>query len=126
MAMLVQLVDGVASTKFPLAKPAFTIGRAPDNDLYIEDALVSGHHAVIEREAGEAPDAPVRHVLRDLDSTNKSFVNNAPVTRQMLKHHDVLRFGLHSFLFVDEAALEIERTKKIKKSWIPGLYYTKD
>lgn len=126
MAMLVQLVDGVGSTKFPLAKPVFTIGRAPDNDLYIEDGLVSGHHAVIEREAGPESDAPDRHVLRDLDSTNRSFVNDVPVTRQPLKHQDVLRFGLHSFLFIDESALDIERTKKIKKSWIPGVYYTKD
>lgn len=121
MPMLMQLTDGVASAKFPLSKPSFTIGRAPGNDLYIEDALVSAAHAVIE-----LVDDGQHYVLRDLGSTNGSFVNDSKVQEHPLAHQDVLRFGLHSFVFVDESALDIEKTKKIKKSWIPGVYYTDD
>jgi len=128
MAMLVQLVDGVASTKFVIAKSPFTIGRAPGNDLYIEDALVSAHHAQIEIEPGAAEGVPTRYRLRDLGSTNCSFLNEAKVDScQELHNQDRLRFGLHNFLFLgDEAGLDVEKTKKIKKSWIPGVYYTKD
>ncbi len=126
MAMLVQLVDGVASNKFVIQRRSVQVGRAPDNDIYIDDPMVSSHHAVIEVEEPQDADLPNTYFIRDLDSTNSTFVNDKKVTRQQLKHEDVVRFGLHSFKFLDEAALDIEKTKKIKKSWIPGVYYTKD
>lgn len=124
--MLVQLIEGVASAKFELAKNEFSIGRSPENDLYIEEAMVSGRHAVIEREEVSGEATPARYWLRDLESTNGTFVNDLRVSRHQLQHHDVIRFGLHSFLFVDDQGQSIERTKRLKKSWIPGVYYTKD
>lgn len=127
MAMLVQLIDGVASTKFEIARGPFTIGRSPQSDLYIEDPLVSARHAQIDIEPPAAAGAPPRYVLRDLGSTNSTFLNDAKVESQELRNQDRLRFGLHEFLFLsDEAGLDVEKTKKIKKSWIPGVYYTKD
>jgi pSer/pThr/pTyr-binding forkhead associated (FHA) protein len=124
--MLVQLIEGVASARFELAGAEFSVGRSPENDLYIEEAMVSGRHAVIQREEAADADSPPRYWLRDLDSTNGTFVNDLRVTRHELSHHDLIRFGLHSFLFVDDPGNDIERTKRLKKSWIPGVYYTKD
>jgi pSer/pThr/pTyr-binding forkhead associated (FHA) protein len=123
MAQLVQLVDGVAASRFELGEGQVTIGRAPDNAIYIEDALVSGRHARIEWVAeGEGG----YWELRDLDSTNGTRVNEVNVMRHRLTHHDLIGLGLHQFLFVDESVPDIETTKKLKKSWIPGVYYTKD
>lgn len=124
--MLVQLIEGVASAKFELKGPVFSVGRSPESNLYIEEPMVSARHAVIEREDSSNDTSTARYWLRDLESTNGTFVNDLRVSRHALQHHDVIRFGLHSFLFVDDDGSSVERTKRLKKSWIPGVYYTKD
>jgi len=123
MAILILMTDGVATHKFALDQAVTTIGRSPQNDIHIDDPLVSGRHAVIERLGADEASG---YQLRDLDSTNGSFVNEQKVATQALRHDDQLRFGLHTFKFVGDQLVDIEKTKKIKKSWIPGVYYTSD
>ena len=120
MAMLILMIDGVATHKFPLDRDVTSVGRSSECDIHIDDPLVSGRHAVIERVDDGA------FQLRDLESTNGSFVNDDKVGTRPLEHDDQLRFGLHSFKFVGDQVVDIAKTKKIKKSWIPGVYYTKD
>ena len=48
MATLVQLKEGVAGIRLRIDQPQFRIGRATDNDISIDDELVSKTHAVIE------------------------------------------------------------------------------
>ena len=38
----------------------------------------------------------------------------------------VYRVGLKSFKFIDEQSASDVKTARIKKSWIPGVYYTED
>jgi hypothetical protein len=38
----------------------------------------------------------------------------------------MIRVGWNTFKFVDEAEGDANKTAKIRKSWIPGVYYTKD
>ena len=121
MARLVQLVDGVAASKFMLDKDIVSIGRGPDNDVEINDLSVSVKHAVVERSMDG--DSVVYHV-RDLQSTNGTFVNEEPVTRRQLHSRDVIRIGWSYFEFVDEQAA-LERTAKIRKTWIPGVFVSK-
>ena len=123
MAFLILMTDGVATHRFSLDQAVTSIGRAADNAIHIDDPLVSGRHAVIERLGEEESDG---YQLRDLGSTNGSFINEEKVATQRLRHDDQLRFGLHSFKFVGDQLIDIEKTRKIKKSWIPGVYYTKD
>ena len=68
-------------------------------------------------------DSVVYHV-RDLQSTNGTFVNEEPVTRRQLHSRDVIRIGWSYFEFVDEQAA-LERTTKIRKTWIPGVFVSK-
>ena len=49
MALIVQLHEGVAINKCPLDKPKLSIGRSPQCDIFIDDAVVSVEHAVIEK-----------------------------------------------------------------------------
>jgi FOG: FHA domain len=63
-----------------------TVGRLADNTLQIEDASVSSHHAELILE-GET------YRLRDLGSTNGTFVNGEATTEAVLKHGDEVRFG---------------------------------
>jgi pSer/pThr/pTyr-binding forkhead associated (FHA) protein len=123
MARIVQLLDGIATAQFEIDKPEILIGRAPESDIYIDDASVSTEHCIIETVA--SGDAPAEYHIRDLGSTNGTYVNIDRVERRRLIHEDVVRVGLKSFKFIDENSAEYVKTAKIKKSWIPGVYYTK-
>jgi pSer/pThr/pTyr-binding forkhead associated (FHA) protein len=96
-----------------------TIGRSADNQLVIDDATVSGHHAVIEK-------TTEGYQIRDLDSTNGVFVNGKRVPSQVIGVNDAIVIGTHDLCFVDNLSEALQKTLKIKKSWIPGVYYTGD
>ena len=124
MAMIVQLHEGVAIKKFELDKPKLRIGRDPDSDVYIDDGVVSTEHAVIESKE-DVQDSPDFYI-KDLGSTNSTFVNCEQITTKKLKHNDIIRVGWNTFKFVEEAKKDPNKTAKIHKSWIPGVYYTKE
>jgi phosphatidylglycerophosphatase A len=53
-------------------------------------------------------------------------VNDEQIKRKRLEHNDLIRIGFVYFKFFDEAKeQELAKTNKIKKSWIPGVFYTK-
>jgi pSer/pThr/pTyr-binding forkhead associated (FHA) protein len=125
MALLIQMIDGVASTRFAIEKPGLYIGRSPENDVYIDDMEVSARHAIVEViERGEAENEQDFY-LKDLDSTNHTYVNDKKIKCHKLSHNDMVRIGLNYFKFVNEHEKNFERTKKIYKSWLPGVYFTK-
>jgi pSer/pThr/pTyr-binding forkhead associated (FHA) protein len=126
MAMVVQLHEGVAIKKFKLDKPLLSIGRDPASDIYIDNTVVSFEHAIIE--VNENPDAGEKfeYYIEDLKSTNSTFVNEEKITRYRLKHNDLIRVGWNSFKFIDETEQDPNKTAKIRKSWIPGVYYTEE
>ncbi len=69
-----------------------TIGRLPDNSVIIDNPAVSGHHARVFSESGAV-------ILEDLNSTNGTFVNGKPTTRQVLRSGDVLLIGKHQIVY---------------------------
>ncbi len=52
-ALHIQTEQG--SRELALTRPTVTLGRAPDNDVVLQDALVSGHHARLDVGPGGAP-----------------------------------------------------------------------
>lgn len=125
MALLIQMENGIAKTKLQIDKPSLRIGRAVENDIYIEDPEVSSEHCIIEMIASDADEGVYEYYIQDMESTNHTFVNDKQVQRQRLNHNDVIRVGWKYFKFVDESQRSHEETRKIHKSWIPGFYYTK-
>jgi len=126
MAMVVQLHEGVAINKFKLDKPILRIGRDPASDIFIDNEVVSTGHAVIEvKDSTESGGAP-EYFIEDLKSTNSTFVNGKKITRRKLQHNDMIRVGWNNFKFLDEAEGDPDKTSKIRKSWIPGVYYTEE
>ena len=126
MAMVVQLHEGVAINKFKLDKPILRIGRDPASDIFIDNEVVSTGHAVIEvKDSTESGGAP-EYFIEDLKSTNSTFVNGEKITRCKLQHNDMIRVGWNNFKFLDEAEGDPDKTSKIRKSWIPGVYYTEE
>lgn len=69
-----------------LDKNSMTLGRSLDNDIVVEDAGVSRHHAQIQRRFG-------KHLLRDLGSSNGTWVNGQPITQCVLRDGDVISLG---------------------------------
>ena len=123
MAMIVQTVEGVVTNKFDIELSALKFGRAADNQVQIDDLAVSNEHAQIICET--SGNGEVAYFLEDLGSTNGSFINETKIEKQLLHHNDSLRIGWNIFTFIDENEIDFEKTSKIKKSWIPGIYYTK-
>jgi pSer/pThr/pTyr-binding forkhead associated (FHA) protein len=125
MALIVQLHEGVAVNKCPLDQPRLRIGRSPECDIFIDDAVVSSEHAVIDKIDSPDSKGAFDYFLEDSNSTNGTFLNDEKATRQKLKHDDVIRIGWVSFKFIDETKADPDKTAKIHKSWIPGVFYTK-
>ena len=126
MAILVLLHEGLTIKKIAIEKPEMTIGRMTDCDIFLDDKMVSGSHARIEMKESTQNKGVFDYFIQDLGSTNQTFVNSEAITRKKLEHDDKIRIGRHLFKFIDEAAALGDKTAKLHKSWIPGVYYTKD
>lgn len=123
MATIIQTVDGVVANRFDIKNTMLKFGRTADNQVQIDDLAVSNEHARVITETGE--NGETRYVLEDLGSTNGSFINEAKIDRQRLRHKDNIRIGWNIFTFIDEDEVDLEKTSEIKKSWIPGIYFSK-
>ena len=92
-ARLRRLIDGVAHD-LALADGARTIGRGPDNDLALSDALVSRQHASVVFEDGA-------YWIEDRESRNGTWVNDEEVAgRRSLAPGDEIRVGRTQVLFL--------------------------
>jgi len=124
MASLIQYKDGVAGLKLHINKQQFTIGRSNENDVSIEDDLVSTQHAVIEAVEGLNDEGVVDYYIKDLDSTNTTVVNDSPISLYKLSNDDFISIGTHTFKFANDENDNLQETLKLHKSWFPGVYYT--
>ncbi|MFC9896121.1 BTAD domain-containing putative transcriptional regulator [Nocardia sp. NPDC127579] len=77
----------------PIPPAGLRIGRAPDNDVVLEDNRVSRKHArILHREGGV--------FIRDRDSANGVYVNGAPIGADTaLADGDVIRVGSTTLRF---------------------------
>lgn len=116
MAYLRHLFNGETVTLYELGE-AIQIGRHADSNIRIEDPTVSATHCRLEAQGGV-------WWLEDAQSTNGTLMNGERVTRVELQPSAVFNVGTHAFEFLPQLPTEFDRTLKIKKSWIPGIYYT--
>jgi hypothetical protein len=70
----------------PLESTLLTVGRGLNNDVILEDARVSRHHAELRYKTR-------RFWVSDLGSTNGTFVNGERVTEQALRSGDTISLG---------------------------------
>src|SRR5512143_3688796 len=124
MAVLVQ-INIVAGVKVPIDKAEFTLGRGDENDLCVDDELVSRTHAVIEC-VKSGKDKTCSWLLRDLNSTNGTFVKDRRITVHALTEGEVMRIGKTFLKFYMNDHADLGETRVIKKTIIPGFYYITD
>lgn len=98
-AKLLLKYEGLTLNTLVLDKTKLTIGRANDNDVILDDAAVSSHHARVVKSESEYFEGHHDYDLEDLNSTNGTKVNDQAITRHRLQHGDLIRVGVHEFLF---------------------------
>jgi len=125
MAKLIQIKDDSAGVVFSIQKARITIGRDGQNDICLNDSLVSKQHAAIEITVNEILNGAYEYILQDLDSTNHTYVNDQLINLHRLSEGDRIRIGTNNFTFDDSEDQALDETARLHKSWIPGVYYTK-
>ena len=83
----------INSQIFPLKNETTRIGRKLDNDLVIQDPLISRYHVEIHMKNGD-------YTLVDLDSTTGTHIDNQRVTRQTLKSGDLFFLANIPIMFI--------------------------
>ena len=87
MAKLVVLSEGMTGQSYELKVDRTTIGRVEDNTFPIPQPSVSSHHCEIYLRGNDV-------VVKDLNSTNGTFINNQQITGEsVLKPGQILRLG---------------------------------
>jgi predicted component of type VI protein secretion system len=87
MAKLVVLSEGLTGKSCELKADKTTIGRLDDNVFQISEGSVSSHHCEVLLRGKDV-------IVKDLNSTNGTFVNGERVTTEgTLKPGQILRLG---------------------------------
>jgi pSer/pThr/pTyr-binding forkhead associated (FHA) protein len=86
MAKLVVLSEGLTGRSYELKVDKTTIGRLEDNAFQIAEPSVSSHHCEVLLKGNDV-------VVKDLNSTNGSYINGEKVAEAALKPGQILRLG---------------------------------
>jgi len=107
MPRLVILSEGLTGRAHELKVEKTTIGRVDDNTFPIGEASVSSHHCEILLRGSEI-------VLRDLNSTNGTFINGQQLTGEaVLKAGQIIRLGQVEMRLENPEAKSATATKKL-------------
>ena len=114
MAKLVVLSEGFAGTSYELKVERTTIGRMDDNAFSLSDSSISGHHCEILLRGTDV-------VVKDLGSTNGTFINGQKTTEGVIKPGQVLRLGgIEMRLEVPGAAAPAAAKKQLDHTAVIG------
>jgi pSer/pThr/pTyr-binding forkhead associated (FHA) protein len=87
MPRLVVLSEGLTGRAYELKVERTTIGRVDDNAFPVPEGSISSHHCEIHLRGSEV-------VVKDLNSTNGTFINGQQITGEgVLKTGQILRLG---------------------------------
>jgi len=103
---LVLVNTDAAGTSYPLRSSEVKIGKSPENDVVIDHPTVSRTHLVVVRQRD-------RFLVRDLDSTNGTFIDGAQIKEGYLRPGVLLEVGDVQLRFQPTVApLEIEAAQE--------------
>lgn len=96
----------INSQVYHISNSITKIGRKLDNDLVIQDIMISRHHAEIRFENND-------FVIYDLDSSGGIFINNKKLEKGILYSGDIVLLANVPIMFMNENTdLEEESSKK--------------
>lgn len=105
-AALVVIYGMDLGRKYDLTKPQFTIGRSSKCDIQIDQESISRTHAVIVNDGKKV-------MVRDLGSTNGTYVNDRQVDQYEVKNGDFIKIGRTIFKFIAGGNIESEYHEEI-------------
>jgi diguanylate cyclase (GGDEF)-like protein len=92
--------------RIPLGQQVVECGRSMETDIPLDDDAVSRHHARIAW-------AGATYVLRDLGSTNGTYVNDLLVQERTLRDGDRIKIGRTIFKFIHGGNVEASYHEEI-------------
>jgi pSer/pThr/pTyr-binding forkhead associated (FHA) protein len=103
------VVAGESAGKlFPLNKPELVVGRSPSADIRINEKAVSHNHARLSMDNGVC-------TLRDLESTNGTFVNNELIAGPVrLRGGDAVGVGSTTFTYLAGTETTSDQTIQLR------------
>lgn len=94
------VINGVdLGKKYSLVQSSTMIGRSSKVDIQIDEDSISRNHAIIEKREGE-------FIIRDLESTNGTYVNDRPIRSHSLRDGDQIKIGSTIFKFLSGSNIE--------------------
>lgn len=118
MPFVKQLISG-DSVNLVEFRDTLKLGRAHSNDVVIDDPTVSQLHAQIIFDNREQS-----WFVEDCASTNGLLIEGKSQVRSELRDGMSFTIGTQAFYFSLAEPQGLDKTLRIKKSWIPGVYYT--
>ncbi len=92
--------------RLQLGTAPFQIGRSATSDLALDQESVSRHHARITFDGGD-------YWIKDLKSTNGTFVNDEPTSEARLRDGDQIRVGRSILKFMTGENVEVQYHEEI-------------
>ena len=93
MAKLVVLSEGLTGQSYELKVDKTTIGRVEDNTFQIAQPSISSHHCEVLLRGNDV-------VIKDLNSTNGTFINGELIDEGELANGDIITIGRTKFVFI--------------------------
>jgi ribosome-associated protein YbcJ (S4-like RNA binding protein) len=102
MVKLIITLNGLPLREYPLNSQRITIGRNSNNDIVLDDETVSGEHAAVQLEPEPS--------ITDLHSTNGTRLNGHDISKEQLRHGDIIKIGSHQLTFIDKQTQDFAST----------------
>lgn len=111
MIKLKHIVNGAVLSEIDLSAGNFTIGRNHGNSLQLDGGDVSGEHALLTLVPNNYLPEQLDITIRDLGSTNGTYVNNIAVKEKQIKHGDAIRICGYEYRVFDDQSNVGTRTE---------------
>ena len=111
MIKLKHIINGAVVSEIDMNEGEFSIGRNHGNNLQLDDSVVSGDHALLTLKPNPYLPEMFDINIRDLGSTNGTYVNNTAIKEQGLKHGDLIRIGTYEYKVFDDQATDGTQTE---------------
>ena len=102
--------EGMILNTYELKEGKSSIGRKSDNDIQLNDAIASSHHARITLKPNEYLEEQLDAKFEDLGSTNGTQVNGCLVKSVDLRNGDEILIGSQRFIFESDDTVGMDET----------------
>lgn len=102
--------EGVTLNTYELELGTTTIGRKSDNQIQLNDAIASSHHAHIILKPNEYMEEQFDAKIEDLGSTNGTLVNGCLIKSIDLRNGDDIQIGSHHFIYESDDIVGMDET----------------